>query len=318
MIWVLLCGFDQHSSTLKSKEAATTGKGRQLTNSSGTGYGGDRSSLGRGIFGRGMAAKDTVGIGIDPHRIMAETAEKAADDFNRAIFLLLTTLLPSPDNNNNFDVNPPGAVASMLTHSNILNKAAELLRNDSLDNASKRRDLYDALLGFLRNIGTHQAMSKEVMFSERLVMPGAINLFTLSFRGVPKGVKEEPSSSLADLLRNLNIQSNMMMKGALNNQEEFKNQEGRDILWLCRKISDLASYLLGANQAEAITTDCGIIDVPDKDIYPTYYYSKLAEALRHSPTGRIKRLITEITSLKTGLSTGIYVKFASSRLDIMK
>jgi len=37
-----------------------------------------------------------------------------------------------------------------------------------------------------------------------------------------------------------------------------------------------------------------------------------------SPRGRIKRLITEITTLKTGLSSGIYVKHGMSRLDVIK
>jgi baculoviral IAP repeat-containing protein 6 len=99
----------------------------------------------------------------------------------------------------------------MLLNSKVLSKAAELLRNDSLDNAAKRKDLYNALLGLLRNIGAHEAMSKRAMFSERLLKSDDINLVTLSFRGVPKGLREEIATSLADHLRNLNIQSNMML-----------------------------------------------------------------------------------------------------------
>ncbi|KAF2681306.1 UBC-like protein [Lentithecium fluviatile CBS 122367] len=113
-------------------------------------------------------------------------------------------------------------------------------------------------------------------------------------------------------------QSNMMLKSAMNNKGEFDNSRGRDMLWLCRKVSDISAYLFRKDLDKPISTDCGIIDVPDNEILPTYYYSKDAESLRHSPPGRIKRLITEITSLKTGLSKGIFVKHASSRLDIMK
>jgi baculoviral IAP repeat-containing protein 6 len=104
----------------------------------------------------------------------------------------------------------------------------------------------------------------------------------------------------------------------LNNKNESKNQEGRDTLWLCRKISDLASYLFGEDHAKVTATDCGIIDATDNDIFATYVFTKDAQCLRQSRPGRIKRLIAEIKTLKTSLSTGIYVKFASTGLDVMK
>lgn len=325
MIWVMLCGFDQQYSDSKRREAAKSGAGRRTTQQ-GTGTGYSRqggfdydehpffdTGFGRcGMFGRSMQTN------IDPGRTKAQGAEKVADDFSRLVLSFLAVLLPSPDSNTNFDVNPPEAVTSMLLESKVLNQAAELLRNDSLDNASKRKSLYDALLGLLRNIGTHKITSRKAMFSERLVRPDAVNLFTLSFQGGFSGTKQEPASPLADLLRNLNIQSNMMMKGAWKNRKEFDNQEGRDMLWLCRKISDLSEYLLGKDQAKTETAGSSVVEVPDDDICPTYHYTKDAQGLRQSPFGRIKRLITEITSLKTGLPPGIFVKHGTSRLDIMK
>jgi hypothetical protein len=309
IIFVILCGFDQQYSAAKLKEASTTSTTDKYEKKRGGvgyaesgGYGGD--------YGKSYEA--------DAGKAKAVSAEKAADSFDGSMFAFLATLLPSPDNNTNFDISPPEAVTSMLLGSKILNKAAELLRNDSLDNASKRRNLYDALVGFLRTIGTHEVTSKETMFSEREVMPDSVNLLTLSFEGKPRGMRKDTASSLADFLRNLNIQSNIMMKGALENKKEFDNQDGRDLLWLCRKISDLSSYLLGKDQNPVPVDDCGIAEVPEDKIYSTYYYYKDAKSLTQSPFGRIKTLITEITTLKTGLSSGIFVKHGASRLDVMK
>ena len=61
-----------------------------------------------------------------------------------------------------------------------------------------------------------------------------------------------------------------------------------------------------------------VVEIPDEHFWPAYRFAAEAQGLRQSPPGRIKRLITEITSLKTGLSTGIFVKHAMSRLDVMR
>ncbi|KAF1958938.1 hypothetical protein CC80DRAFT_468788 [Byssothecium circinans] len=312
MIWVTLCGFDQAYSSAKRREASTTSRAPCTEKRSGVGY----------DTGAYDGYRSYVGPLYDENaeetRRKAQKTERAADSFDGSIFALLARMLPSPDGNTNFDIDPPEVVTSMLMNSKILNKAAELLRNDSLDNASKRKNLYNELLGFLRTIGAHETALKKLMFSEHESFPDAVNLLTLSFDGTPRSASKTSTSSLADLLRNLNIQSNVMMKGALKNEKEFNNQDGRDLLWLCRKISDLSSYLLGENQNPTLATDYGIMEVSDDQIYPTYYYYKKAKALRESPFGRIKSLITEITTLKTGLSSGIYVKHGSSRLDVMK
>ena len=90
-----------------------------------------------------------------------------------------------------------------------------------------------------------------------------------------------------------------------------------DLLWLCREISDLSQYLeIGEGNAELV--DRGIVEVPDDQIWPCFHFAREAQMTTQSPRGRVKRLITEITTLKTGLSSGIYVKHAMSRLDVMK
>jgi baculoviral IAP repeat-containing protein 6 len=115
-----------------------------------------------------------------------------------------------------------------------------------------------------------------------------------------------------------------MMRNALRLRKEFSDKQGEDMLWLCREISDLSTYLkieewwTQARGCNAPELDHGIVEVPDKEIWFMHMLAPQARQLMQSPPGRIKRLITEMTSLRTGLSSGIYVKHAMSRPDLMK
>jgi hypothetical protein len=333
IIWIMLCGFDVKYCRAKAHDAATTSSGRREAprNPYGDRYGGQfamKADTGVGyesggfyddyedMFGRSPQAKVA-----DSGKARAESAEKRTDQFHKLVFAFLKTLLPSPDTrvgNSSFDVAPPGALVSFLTNSKILDKAAELLRNDSLDDATKRKELYMALVGFLQVVGTQDATKQKVVYSERIVWPDTVNLLVLSFQGPGKN-RSQTGSSLASGLRNLNIQSEVMLKGALGAKKEFADQQGTDMLWLCRMISDLSSHLrIRAGEAKGGLTTHGIVEVPDEQIWPTYAFGSKARMASEARKGRVRRLITEVTTLKTGLAQGIYVKHAMSRLDCMK
>jgi len=175
-----------------------------------------------------------------------------------------------------------------------------------------------ALVGFLRVVGTHEALKEKVVYGERIVWPDTVNLLVLSFQGAGSN-RSQMGSSLAAGLRNLSIQSEIMLKGAMGVKKEFSDQQGTDMLWLCRMISDLSSHLRIENDGgqKGLMTH-GITEVPDEKIWPTYAFGRKARAATELRKGRMKRLITEITTLKTGLAEGIYVKHAMSRLDVMK
>lgn len=348
VIWILLCGFDQAYCAAKRREASKSGKSSVTRpTGSGTGYGGPRgfsfsSSMSNGVGYGGISDEHDYWMSSGPlfgrrqfggrkahpdaAKEKAKSEQQKVDEFNQTVLAFLVELLPSLDRQSRFDLDPPEIVANLLLDSKVLNYCAELLRNDSLDDASKRGDLYQALLNFLRIIGTHPVTATSTMFKERPARSDDINILTLSWTNNP-GQSKETAMSLADGLKNLNIQSNMMLKGASRNEHEFTNDEGQDLLWLCRQISDLSEYLLtnmmggrsekGKGPSEE-PVDHGIVEVADKEVFASYFYASNAQSLQQSPPGRIKRLITEITSLKTGLPPGIFVKYASSRLDVMK
>ncbi|KAF2270792.1 hypothetical protein CC78DRAFT_588598 [Lojkania enalia] len=347
VIWAILCGFDQQYCVGRQQEATKTGTGRRGNTSSGIGYGGNNyfgvgpdfigpdyvhGPFHGGVFGYGGGLPSRYSYRPaheqDQGKIKAQNAQSVSDNFNKMILAFLDELLPSLDRSSNFDMSPPEAVPSMLLNSKILDKAAELLRNDSLEDIAKRKELYQALLSFLRVIGTHPITASKTMYSERIVRPDTVNLLNLSFQ---KGVgaldqKQETTASLGDCLRNLNLQSSIMLQGAQKNEGEFRTQEGQDLLWLCRQVYDLAEFLLanttrgsGAlNKDDKENMDHGIFEIADQQIFATNQYAHNARNLRESPRGRMKRLITEITTLKTGLPPGIFVKYGTSRLDLMK
>jgi hypothetical protein len=318
VIWIMLCGFDVKFCSDKRQSAAVMDKEKDVTGKvKGTGDGGV-------MFGRwGMMILDpALTFSSNPvdtkKKKQVEDAERKGDTFDTFVYSFLGVLLPSPDESTGFDVSPPNAVVSMLSHSRVLSKTAELLRNDSLDDATKRKNLYRAMLKFLSNVATHGTMSRKVMFADRVVLPAKVNLLTVSFQGVPSGI-HETASSLAAGLRNLNIQSEAMLNSALGAKKEFADKEGKDMLWLCRMISDLCGHLrIGDHEAQRGLTTHGIVKVPDDEIWPCHMFCHEAQKMAQSRAGRIKRLITEITTLKTSLPEGIYVKHAESRLDVMK
>lgn len=111
-------------------------------------------------------------------------------------------------------MDPPEAVANILLSSKILNYCSEMLRNDSLEDATNRKGLYMALLSVVRVLGTHPITSQRSVYTERVLRLDSVNLITLSFQdsSTQEG-KEGRTSSIADVLRNLNVQSNIIMNG---------------------------------------------------------------------------------------------------------
>lgn len=322
-IWALLCGFDTKYCQSKKEDAAKGEAARSQshrfgTRDKGTGYVSTvRSSVYDNIYG-GFSFADAHPTGTsDKDKARSSSAEQRADRFHQLVFALLGTLLPCPDaksTNTSFDDKPPAALASCLLNSKILDKAAELLRDDSLEDATKRKDVYMAPVKFLRACGTHEALKDKVLYGERIVWPDTTNLSVLSFQS-PSSQRSSKGSSFASGLRNLNTQSEIMLRGAISAKHELKDKNGQHLLWLCRLISDICSHL-GIKGEEG--KGHGIVEVADEKLRERYAFAREAMRGGDGRKGRVKRLITEVTTLKTGLAEGIWVKHAISRLDCMK
>lgn len=256
----------------------------------------------------------------------AQNAQISEDAFSGMVLGFLTDLLPSLERETCFDFDPPKAVLEMLTNSKILQYCAELLRNDSLIDVTKRKNLYQTLFIFLMTMGSHSETSA-ALFGPRFVHPEMVDLLTLSFCAAVPDLRDNVSI-LAGCLRNLTTQSSMVLQSAKNNEEDFKNQEGQDMLWICHKISILSQYIKDnsatitdgdkGKETAVVLEDLTVGEVEEKLMKQNHRYYKQAKELEASRPGRFKRLVTEITTLQTGLPPGIFIRYCENRPDILK
>ncbi|KAI9775454.1 MAG: glycylpeptide N-tetradecanoyltransferase [Peltula sp. TS41687] len=338
LIWVLLCGFDnQHScDTRRNNYFRQTNIRTSTSNHRGIGYGGDPPSFHEyaAHFPGYDPAKDNRFI---PPPNPLQSNSKAAvrdrvDALTAQVLALVTALLPTFEGMSDFDLNPPPEILSMLLNSLILDKTAELLRNDSLEDATRRYALYICALEFVRALGSHCTTAQAAVHDERNLKPEGTDLLKLSFSTSPsskgKG-KDEKTQSIASCLGNLNTQSNMMLRNAKANEKDFNAADSQLMLRLCRRISELVDFLQ-ANSSPVVkggTKATGweqwqkencLLDIPDTRILVGHYYAQEAAQMQSPPTGRMKHLMLDVTRLKTGLPAGIFVRYGSSRLDVMK
>ncbi|KAI4956005.1 hypothetical protein J4E91_000215 [Alternaria rosae] len=269
--------------------------------------------------------KRVVG-GRDDTISRARIARKKEDIFSKTILDFLTDLLPSLERETCFDFDPPGAILEMLNNSKILPYCAELLRNDSLTDVTKRKDLYQALFSFLTMVGSHSS-TDAALFGPRYARPETIDLLTLSFHDEIPDAKERVTP-LAECLRNLTTQSSMMLQSAKTNQNAFKDDEDQEMLYVCHQISIFTDFIqthiitatdsVSGKATVMVPDGLDLSDVDSKLMSKTHYYWNTAKTLGYSQPGRFKRLITEITTLQTGLPPGIFVRYCEDRPDILK
>ncbi|KAM5500811.1 putative E2 ubiquitin-conjugating enzyme [Microsporum canis] len=86
--------------------------------------------------------------GIGPLRFRG--SDEREDEFVGKVFDFVGRMIPGPANKN-----LPSELHAMLQLGLLLDKVADLLRNDSLDNVTKRRHVYKAAFGLVAKLGSH-------------------------------------------------------------------------------------------------------------------------------------------------------------------
>lgn len=358
LLWLLLCGFDEHFSHAKTEELSRarmksdpqSGKKEKGSRGlrGGVGFGGSYrpnmpnmpSGMGYGGYGFESEEEDgskwagvghtLSGVRFGPNttnasgKARALSAQQTEDQFYGLHMRLIEGLLPSFERESSFDFDPPDSVTEILMESKILAYCAELLRNDSLEDATKRKCVYEPLFGLLRTLGAYYVSASGAIFNERPIREERVNLVTLSWYEHP-GICTEWTSSLLHGLSNLSTQSEMVLRVAKANETDFRNEKGKELISLCHQIADLHQYLMansGTNgKAKSVQSKAEIPaleDVPDHEILKAHHFSQAAKKLQTYTPGRPQRLVTELTTLKTGLPPGIFVRYAESRPDVQK
>ena len=256
------------------------------------------------------------------------------------ILSALAAILPSPNQQpvpTDFDHTPPMTLSSVLRCSSILDDAAEILRNDSLEDAARRSQLYDALFEFLRALSEGGATT-QILHSTRSINKAGNDLLKVSYELPTRLQGEAPDTSapLAECMSNLLDQSRGLLKAVRANQGGFQDTEDQRMLILCTNIVDCGELVLkntpnhpsdtldspsATKPKDAWHKVHAAIAVPDAMITQHHYFAKEAEELlnvTNLPSRRLARIYKEVTAFQTNLPPGIFVRYGESRPDIMK
>ncbi|OTB18593.1 hypothetical protein K445DRAFT_19195 [Daldinia sp. EC12] len=347
-IWALACGWEVLSSKSRAGSMINKVRGRVKSKGSamrdeirgtriqatakGIGYGGDEPvGFPNSYFGqRAYNAKRSM-----PKQLVGTKEDILHENY----FRLLASLLPSRKGTSALDASPPNFLSHMLSRSPLLENAAMLLSNGSIDEMSCKNQLHDAVLDFFDALGGHPVTADLVYAGRNLYHANGGNLLEASLRAEKsKGrlVVRDTGKSLIELLGSVAAQSDVVLRHAKGNPSEFHNPEGRALLALSRRLSktythhianmqriqtamDIMEDKPNINFSEWHHENC-VRDVPDDAVLRNFAFSRevCREASICPERGRMKRLITEISTLRTSLPEGIFICHGSSRLDIMK
>jgi ubiquitin-protein ligase len=264
-------------------------------------------------------------------RTKAYKAQMALDKLATTVLRFLQYLLPSLDRGLSFNTSPPAMLADMLLESKILAYTADLLCNDSLDDIASRRAPYEAVLDFIQVIGLHPTTASSTVFSERPEQPQLCNLLTKTYRH-DIVLTETTVPAIAENLCGLSKLGDLLLKNAKHHTKAYDTESDRQLVSFCRRISELWKTLsLSAHvstqgskaskatpSADPTVAVANVSDIADDKILASHSFKAMAEEQAHSAPGRLKRLVYEISILKSSLPPNIFVRHGEARLDVMK
>ena len=338
-IWALLSRYDNFELKMlpQPQSLRNTGGGpRGNTNqNSGTGY--------NSVQNNGLSYYDYQ---VMSGRVLDFTETDAkVDDITKTFFAMITRLLPLYAGES-----APTGLANMIELSLFQERAAQLLRNDSIKDAQTHGSLYRYLLDFVMKIGTHKD-TRFLVADSRYVKKKSPGLEHLSFGDSIGGTRDTPygkrratqllevdraqkwmSSSLLDSMKNLAIQSDALLRTSRGVTSSFGDASGQEMLALAKHVSSLYKTLgTGVQKTKALAshltweTFCEehrVTYVGHNQILANLSTIKgmqsAARSLRESPRGRLKAITLQLADLHTSLPDGILIKAQEDRPDIMK
>ncbi|USW57242.1 Putative ubiquitin-conjugating enzyme E2, ubiquitin-conjugating enzyme/RWD [Septoria linicola] len=348
-IWLLLCGFDErskHNKPDKKRKAQLRPRFSSSTNTNGTGYGGPSHRS------YGKAASKSIHAGSTPYdemypglagpfasdaglqgtrpksyggegRTLADSIDQldlSEDDKMTAKVLdCLTILLPSFEKQSQFDLDPPaGSLQCMLLSSSFLERAAELLSNNNVEEVIKQAKLYTSLVCFLRTLAQHPSSSILVL-RERVVRSPGVSILKVSLgkANLVSTAEHETTRPLVKSMRDLSMQCKTMMRTPETNET---------LLQTFHAIVELNDFLVtNAGEASSASADknawqkdLAVSEVLDEVLIARHSLVAKEEGTENMHRGRMTRIMQEIARLEANLPPGIFVRYASSRPDVMK
>ncbi|KAK2750352.1 hypothetical protein FQN57_003832 [Myotisia sp. PD_48] len=261
------------------------------------------------------------------HAIKFEVADTRTDRSVAAILGCLNEMIPGPSNKN-----LPLELSAMFRLSLLLDKVADLLRNDSLDDCTKRSNIYHAAIELVCKLSAHPELIGLVQGPRyhKQQTPGLEAISSTSSRSNKNAiVLGEKIPSLGERFKLLAKQSEIVLSAARS--PYLSTRDARPLLDLCEDISAVYRKIAtegGQNHGndgltrkvdkwEVFHQEHGVLRDENVVSQDHAYYNE-AMRMTYSRKGRMKRLVTEVANMVTSLPAGIFVKVGDSRPDVMR
>ncbi|TKA25432.1 hypothetical protein B0A50_06299 [Salinomyces thailandicus] len=242
-IWFLLCAYDHQTRDSKPQssivrlrvETAADSEGSVGKHAEKGKKTGEDASKNNPRDAKSNPSQEDQPTGLDGNDI---------DDITAKTMEALTLLLPSRkrDEATDFDYDPPSAVASLLSRSSIVDRAAELLRNGTLDDLQRRGGLYESLLSFVTLLSRYPA-TRALLQEPRLASQAGHDLLRLSL-GRPtrlQGERVEGEMSVAACMAFLAGPAAILVRDW--DYERVHSEGDLQAVGLCGRVGEVAGLL---------------------------------------------------------------------------
>lgn len=306
----------------------------KLPKSMGTGYGGGGGPYGppSAIAQWNHSRRETRLPGVENE---SEKRRLDQDTFTHRVIALLNKLTESTSKQSYGPQLHFGSLAKVIQDSNLLDAVAEILRNDALEDALARRDVYTAVFQLLMILSS-SSESVHLVMSERATKDRSELLYPPKNKGRAKA--STTLASLESCMKNLVVQSDNILQRAAKRSE--RSSDTVDLLRFCEATSSLAAYLVSISSRAGrgppeqsspqskqqdlekawadFHTANAFCEAPDVLMFATHFYSSACQSVTQTRPGQVRKLLAEGATLTTSLPAGVFVRHAESRPDLLK
>ena len=362
--WVALCKYDEtelqgqiasEANVTKYQAKAASGPNK----SKGTGYAapempswdlftmGPYNPFAMG-FGGGWSGGYAARGQRKNHALSFQSTDKQTDAAIGMILNVIIELLPL---RHDIKKKTPPALQAMIQLSLLLDKVADMLRNDSLRNVNDRANVYNDVFEFVKRLGKNDETSRLVCErrytkkrSSGLQVISASESFDFKGKGnsttfdeqsplVIGSSKDDLATSVVGCMAKLASQAESLSDVTKGDQPiamEFDTKAGRSIIETARTAKNLHKALAPLTY-EARHSKKHSNGIAQWDTYhekhrvdydssiERYLSPKISSQQAYSsPMNRMRRIVSEQVEMSTGLPQYIFLKVHDSRPDIMK
>ena len=275
--------------------------------------------------------------------IQIKDADPQVDRRNEDVFRILTALLSNTNSKGaSFDDNQAETISACFKFSTVLDVLATIVRNDSIDDAIKRKGLYFSALDLIERLAVHHTLVKLVT-EPRPSRKKMLNLYMISadtskVKNMLGDSRERELASVMSSLTSFGLQARMILSASTVMNKEFQDSDARNQLILCKHVDELLKKLPVPNNTISASTHKHVIFTPamqnwteyqkhhrvhvvdDKFVVPNIMVHRRwqGEYTQYPRAGRMRQLVKEVASMMTSLPEGIFLRVGESRPDCIR